>query len=56
MSASAAENQARSELAEVKGRIAKIELVHKNLWGLVSIIQSQLKVLGNERNNGGLST
>lgn len=50
-SATFAENQARSETAELRGQIARIELVHKNLWSLVSIIQSQLKTLNSESNN-----
>jgi hypothetical protein len=47
-SSSQAENLARSELAELKGQIAKIELVHKNLWSLATMIQSRLGILKNE--------
>lgn len=51
MSATQAENMARSENAELKGNIAKIELAHKNLWGIVSIIQSRLRGLEKEAAN-----
>lgn len=50
-SASNAENLARSDTAELRGQIAKIELAHKNLWGLVSVIQSRLRGLENEARN-----
>lgn len=51
MSATQAENMARSENAELKGQIAKIEVAHKNLWGIVSIIQSRLRGLEKEASN-----
>lgn len=51
MSATQAENLARSDNAELKGNIAKLELAHKNLWGLVSIIQSRLRGLEKEASN-----
>jgi len=50
-SASNAENLARSENHTLKGQIAKLELAHKNLWGLVSIIQSRLRGLEAEARN-----
>jgi hypothetical protein len=50
-SASNAENLARSENFELKGQIARLELAHKNLWGLVSIIQSRLRGLESEAKN-----
>lgn len=53
-SSSASENLARSNTADLRGQILKLELVHKNLWSLVSIIQSQLKVLNNEQSSSGL--
>lgn len=51
MSATQAENLARSDNADLKGQIARIELAHKNLWGLVSIIQSRLRGLEKEASN-----
>jgi hypothetical protein len=47
-SASKAENLARSELASLRGSIAKLEITHKNGWSLVSIGQSRLRGLSNE--------
>ena len=50
-SASNAENLARSDNADLKGQIAKIELTHKNGWNLVSIGQSRLRGLEAEAKN-----
>jgi hypothetical protein len=47
-SATQAENEARSENAEVRAEAMRLELVHKDLFSLVSVIQSRLKVLEQE--------
>lgn len=51
MSATQAHNMARSDNAQLKGQIQQIELAHKDLWGLVSIIQSRLRGLEKEASN-----
>lgn len=48
MSASAAENLARADTAQIRGQIAKLELTVKSGNNLVSIGQSRLRVLENE--------
>lgn len=50
-SATNAENLARSDNADLKGQIARIELTHKNGWSLVSIGQSRLRGLESEARN-----
>lgn len=50
-SASNSENLARSDNADLKGKIAKLELTHKNGWNLVSIGQSRLRGLEAEARN-----
>lgn len=50
-SASAAENLARVDTAEIRGKAAKLELTLKNGQNLVSIGQSRLRVLENEARN-----
>jgi hypothetical protein len=50
-SASNAENLARSENYETKAEIERLEVIHRNLWGLVSIIQSRLRGLESEARN-----
>ena len=50
-SASNAENLARSDNADLKGQIHKLELTHKNGWSLVSIGQSRLRGLEAEARN-----
>jgi hypothetical protein len=51
-SATAAENTAKAETAELKAKIRKLELMHKDAWSLVSMVQTRLKQLDKEMNNG----
>lgn len=44
-SATQADNESRSENAEVRADVLKLEVVHKDLFSLVSVIQSRLKIL-----------
>lgn len=50
-SASGAENLARAETAETRGKLAKLELTLKNGQNLISVGQSRLRVLENEMRN-----
>lgn len=50
-SASNSENLARSENADIKGQVAKLEVMHKNGWSLVSIGQTRIRGLENEARN-----
>lgn len=50
-SASSAENLARANTAEIRGQIAKLELMVKSGNNLVSVGQSRLRVLENESRN-----
>lgn len=47
-SATQADNDSRSKNAETRAVVLKLEIIHKDLFSLVSVIQSRLKVLENE--------
>jgi hypothetical protein len=50
------QNLARTDLAEIKGYIERLEIMNKSGWSLVNTGQTRLKNLNDERNTGGLTT
>ena len=53
---SKSQNLARTDLADIKGQIEKLEVMNKAGWSLVNTGQTRLKNLNDERNTGGLTT
>lgn len=47
-SATASENRARAEVAELTGKVRKLKLMHSDAHAQVSIIQSRLRVIENQ--------
>jgi hypothetical protein len=50
------QNLARTDLAEIKGQIEKLEIMNKSGWSLVNTGQTRLKNLNDEQRTGGLTT
>jgi Na+/glutamate symporter len=50
-SATQADNDSRSKNADTRAVVLKLEIIHKDLFSLVSVIQSRLKVLESEARN-----
>lgn len=50
------QNLARTDLADIKGQIEKLEIMNKSGWSLVNTGQTRLKNLNDEQRTGGLTT
>lgn len=48
-SATKAENESRAINAEVRAEAIRLKIIHKDLYSLVSVIQSRLRILENEQ-------